>query len=166
MVRAESRRLLQEKRSIYDQISSADELKKQQQDLTQRLKAELQFFSVEDIERKIKALEMQQQTTSTSVKEDKKIIEDIKRLAANKPMIKQFDEAQESLKGVREHHNNLYTQLKAKNADQRLEIVRAELGRREARISAMRTSLAAYEEELSLLKASKELLAEIGRAHV
>ena len=54
VVRAESRRLLQEKRSIYDQISSADELKKQQQDLTQRLKAELQFFSVEDIERKIK----------------------------------------------------------------------------------------------------------------
>lgn len=45
----------QEKRSIYDQISAADELKKQQTDLTQRLKAELQFYSVEDIERKIKA---------------------------------------------------------------------------------------------------------------
>ena len=45
------------------------------------------------------------------------IIEDIKRLAANKPMIKQFDEAQESLRGVKEHHNELYTQLKAKNAE-------------------------------------------------
>jgi hypothetical protein len=45
----------QEKRSIYDQISAADELKKQQTDLTQRLKAELQFYSVEDIDRKIKA---------------------------------------------------------------------------------------------------------------
>ena len=44
-------------------------------------------------------------------------MEQIKRLAANKPMIKQYDEAQESLKGVREHHNNLYTQLKAKNAE-------------------------------------------------
>lgn len=144
---------VQEKRSIYDQISAADELKKQQTDLTQRLKAELQFYSVEEIERKIKAspapalpggkqrhataspelglpslrqaptecvlhekaaptprlpmssshpsgvqaLEHQQQTTSTSVKEDKKIIEDIKRLSANKPMIKQFDEAQVSV---------------------------------------------------------------------
>jgi len=39
-------------------------------------------------------LEHQQQTESFSVKEDKKIIEDIKRLSHNKPMIKQFDEAQ------------------------------------------------------------------------
>jgi hypothetical protein len=45
----------------------------------------------------VQALEHQQQTTSTSVKEDKKIIEDIKRLSANKPMIKQFDEAQVSV---------------------------------------------------------------------
>lgn len=44
----------QEKRSIYDQISAADELKKQQQDLTQRLKNELQFYSVNDIDRRIK----------------------------------------------------------------------------------------------------------------
>jgi len=47
-------RASQEKRSIYDQISSADELKKQQEDLTRRLKSELQFYSVEDIDRKIK----------------------------------------------------------------------------------------------------------------
>lgn len=45
------------------------------------------------------------------------MMEEIKRLSSNKPMIKQYDEAQESLKGVREHHNNLYTQLKAKNAE-------------------------------------------------
>jgi len=115
--RAESRRLQQEKRNIYDQISAADELKKQQQDLTQRLRSELSFFSVEEIDRKIKSLEAHQQTSSLSIKEDKKIMEDIKKLAANKPMIKQYDEAQESLKGVREHHNNLYSQLKAKNSE-------------------------------------------------
>ena len=45
---------LQEKRNIYDQISAADELKKQQQDLTQRLREQLTYFSVEEIERKIK----------------------------------------------------------------------------------------------------------------
>ena len=45
---------LQEKRNIYDQISAADELKKQQDDLTKRLKSELQFFSVAEIERRIK----------------------------------------------------------------------------------------------------------------
>jgi hypothetical protein len=33
---------LQEKRNIYDQISAADELRQQQQDLVTRLKAELQ----------------------------------------------------------------------------------------------------------------------------
>ncbi|EOD31682.1 hypothetical protein EMIHUDRAFT_460679, partial [Emiliania huxleyi CCMP1516] len=157
VVRAESRRLLQEKRSIYDQISSADELKKQQQDLTQRLKAELQFFSVEDIERKIKALEMQQQTTSTSVKEDKKIIEDIKRLAANKPMIKQFDEAQESLRGVKEHHNELYTQLKAKNAElnsskEEEEKWRAEMDAAKAKEDAKRSDLPALYKERDQLR--------------
>jgi len=44
-------------------------------------------------------------------------MEEIKRLSSNKPMIRQYDEAQESLKGVREHHATLYNQLKAKNAD-------------------------------------------------
>jgi len=115
--RAESRRLQQEKRNIYDQISAADELKTQQQALTQRLREQLSFFSVEEVDRKIKALEAHQQTSSLSIKEDKKVMEEIKRLSSNKPMIKQYDEAQESLKGVREHHNNLYTQLKAKNAE-------------------------------------------------
>ena len=52
--RQEARRLQQEKRNIYDQIAAADELKKQQQDLTQRLRSELGFFSVEEIDRKIK----------------------------------------------------------------------------------------------------------------
>jgi len=116
-LRQESRRLQQEKRNIYDQISAADELKNQQQELTKRLRSELTFFSVEEIDRRIKGLEMQQQTSSLTIKEDKKVMEEIKKLSANKPLIKQFDEAQESLKGVREHHNNLYTQLKAKNAE-------------------------------------------------
>merc|ERR1719163_1247894 len=115
--KAKTRLLQQEKRNIYDQISAADELKKQQQDLTQRLKSQLTLFSVDEIERKIKLLEHQQQTSSLSVKEDKKIMEEIKRLSSNKPMIRQYDEAQESLKGVRDHHTTLYNQLKAKNAD-------------------------------------------------
>ena len=146
----EARRLQQEKRNIYDQIRGADELK-QQQDLTQRLRSELGFFSVEEIDRKIKvrtrccahaalrsdhspvmarptppvfstgpptlaqALEQMQQTSSLTIKEDK-VMEEIKKLSTNKPMIKQYDIAQESLKQVKEHHNDLYTQLKAKNA--------------------------------------------------
>ena len=73
------------------EISAADDMRKQQQDLTNRLKSELQFFSVEEIERRIKALEHQQQTTSLSVKEDKKMMEDIKRLRSNIPLVKQYD---------------------------------------------------------------------------
>ena len=38
---------LQEKRNIYDQISAADELRQQQQDLVTRLRTELQARSVE-----------------------------------------------------------------------------------------------------------------------
>ena len=64
------------------------------------------------------------QTTSLSVKEDKKLMEEIKRLASNKPMLRQYDEAQESLRGVRYHHSTLYTQLRAKNAD--LAVTRSE----------------------------------------
>ena len=50
-------------------------------------------------------------------------------------------------------------ELGARNATERLEMIRGELTRREARISAMRASLSASEEELALLRASKELLA-------
>lgn len=86
--------LQQEKRNLYDQISAADELKKQQQvhlsrrtrvarrgpvrtechrasrfpgfrqDLTQRLRSQLALFSTEEVERKIKALEHQQQAST------------------------------------------------------------------------------------------------------
>jgi len=122
--KTESRRLSQERRNIYDQINAADALKKQQQDLVQRLKTQLSFFSVEEIERKIKVLEHQQQTTSLSVKEEKKILEEIKKLSTNKPMIRQYDEARESLDGVREHHSTLYAQLKSKAAE--LEVVKEE----------------------------------------
>ena len=65
-----------------------------EQDLTQRLKAQLTLFSVDEIERRIKSLEQTQQTSSLSIKEDKKIMEEIKRLSSNKPMIRQYDEAQ------------------------------------------------------------------------
>ena len=58
-----------------------------------------------------------QQTSSLTIKEDKAVMEQIKKLSANKPMIKQYDEAQASLKSVKEHHNDLYTQLKAKNGE-------------------------------------------------
>jgi len=103
-VKAKSRMLQQEKRNIYDQISAADDLKKQQQDLTQRLRAQLTHFKVEEIDKRIKALEHQQQTSSLSVKEDKKIMEEIKRLSSNKPMIRQYDEAQKSLGRARSPH--------------------------------------------------------------
>ena len=145
--KTKSRMIQQEKRNIYDQISAADDLKKQQQDLTTRLKSQLTLFSVEEIERRIKALEHKQQvrgptsraqattrngrrlgrrrlciaqrvdasivaqpghrtrhpppptaapplplarqTTSMTIKEDKATMEEIKRLASNKPMIRQ-----------------------------------------------------------------------------
>ena len=150
--RAESRRILQERRSIYDQINAAEELKKQQQDLTQRLRSELPFFSVDEIERRIKQLEMSQQTSSLTIKEDRKVMEDIRRLNANKPMIKQYDEAQESLRGVKEHHTTLYTQIKAKNAElasakEVEEGLRAEMDDARARDDAKKSDLPALHKE-------------------
>jgi hypothetical protein len=129
-----ARMLQQEKRNIYDQISAADELKKQQQDLTQRLKSQLSLFSVDEIDSKIKNLEHLQQTSSLAIKEDKKIMEDIKRLRASKPFVRQYHEAVEGLKGVRDHHGALYTQLKAKNVD--LEAAKVEEERWKADLEA------------------------------
>ena len=50
-------------------------------------------------------------------------------------------------------------ELRASHSDERLEMTREELHRREARLAALSQSLGAAEEELSLLRASKELLA-------
>jgi len=155
--KSKSRVLQQEKRNIYDEISAADDLKKQQQDLTQRLKSQLTLFSVDEIEKRIKELEHQQQTTSLSIKDDKKIMEDIKRLAANKPMIKQYAEAMDSLKRVRDHHTTLYTQLKAKNAD--LTVAKeeekkwiGELETAKAKDDAKRSDVPALHEERNKIK--------------
>ena len=160
-VKGRSRMLQAEKRNIYDQISAADDLKKQQQDLTQRLKAQLTLFSVEQIEAKIRALEHQQQTTSLSVKEDKRIMEDIKRLASHKPMIRQYDEAQESLKGVRDHHAALYVQLKAKAAD--LSVVKEEEDGVKAQLDAAKSKEEAKRSDVpSLFKERDGLRKAVG----
>lgn len=154
--KAKSRMLQQEKRNIYDQISAADELKKQQQDLTARLKAQLSLFSVDEIDRRIKALEHLQQTTSISVKEDKKIMEELKKLSLSKPMIRQYDEAQESLKGVRDHHTTLYTQLKAKNAD--LTIVREDEDRCKGGLDAIKAKDEAKRADIPALWKERETI--------
>ena len=132
--KTEARRLAQERRNIYDQINAAEAQKKHQQELAQRLKSQLTYFSVDEVDRKIKALEHQQQTTSMAVKDEKKILEEIKKLSANKPMIRQYDEARESLKGVSEHHATLYAQLKAKAAE--LEVVKEQEDKYKAELDA------------------------------
>jgi uncharacterized coiled-coil DUF342 family protein len=132
--KTEARRLAQERRNIYDQINAADAQKKHQQELAQRLKSQLTYFSVDEVDRKIKALEHQQQTTSMAVKDEKKILEEIKKLSANKPMIRQYDEARESLKGVSEHNATLYAQLKAKAAE--LEVVKEQEDKYKAELDA------------------------------
>jgi len=150
--RAESRRILQERRSIYDQINAAEELKKQQQDLTQRLRSELPFFSVDEIERRIKQLEMSQQTSSLTIKEDRKVMDDIRRLNANKPMIKQYDEAQESLRGVKGTTLPCSPKSRQKNAElasakEVEEGLRAEMDDARARDDAKKSDLPALHKE-------------------
>merc|ERR1712194_475842 len=49
--------------------------------------------------------------------EDKLVMEEIKKLSSGKPKIQTFKDAQDSLTGIKEHHNTLYTSLKAKNAE-------------------------------------------------
>ena len=44
-------------------------------------------------------------------------MEDIKKMASRMPVVKQYEEAKKSLAEVRDHHNNLYAQLKKKNAE-------------------------------------------------
>jgi len=178
--RMEGRRAHTEKRQIYDEISTADELKKQQQDLTQRLGEELKNLdlgirknpsdiTVADIEAKIKALELRQQTTSLSIKEDKKIMEEIKRLVAKKPVIKQYDEAKESLEGVRKHHNNLYAQLKLKNTELaelkgEEEKLKGKMDEVEAKEKAKRSDLPAlYKERDQIKKEIGEIRDEMRR---
>eukprot|EP00967_Tisochrysis_lutea_P042717 scaffold51426_cov28-Tisochrysis_lutea.AAC.1 len=113
------------------------------------------------------ALEHQQQTTSTSVKDDKRIIDEIKRLSANKPMIKQYDEAQEALRGVKEHHNELYTQLKAKNAElnaskEEEEKWRAQMDAAKAKEDAKKSDLPAlYKERDELRKEMNAIREEV-----
>merc|ERR1712070_420863 len=75
-----------------------------------------------------------------------------RRLNANKPMIKQYDEAQESLRGVKEHHTTLFTQIKAKNAElasakEVEEGLRAEMDDARARDDAKKSDLPALHKE-------------------
>ena len=61
-------------------------------------------------------------------------------------------------KAVASERRAAAAELRSRHSDERLEIVREELARREAKIAALQQSLGASE-ELALLKASKELLA-------
>jgi uncharacterized coiled-coil DUF342 family protein len=115
------------------------------------------------------ALEYDQQTKSLTTKEDKKIMEDIRRLNSNKPMIKQYDEAQESLRSVKQHHDTLYAQLKAKNAElneRKTEEEGLKQGMEAARAKddAKRSDLPAlYKERETIRKEVKEVRDAIGK---
>ena len=51
------------------------------------------------------------------------------------------------------------SELKAQHAEERLEMVRSELSRREGKLAELQAALAASEEELAIMRASKDLLA-------
>jgi len=80
------------------------------------MKGEMKYTSLEEIEAAIARLQRQQNTTSMSLNEEKKLIKEMEALQSSKKLVAQFAEAQAGVSGQREAANSFNAAIAERQA--------------------------------------------------
>lgn len=110
-------KMIDEKRAIRAQLDVlkqvGDKLVKDKKDA----KSSVRFNSVEEIEAEIKRLQKQQETTSMSLTDEKKLIKEMDGLMASKDKVKDLKSKDASLDGVKKQRSAINDTIKAKDKE-------------------------------------------------
>jgi uncharacterized coiled-coil DUF342 family protein len=127
--------LINEKKAIRDQLdllkTQADKLVKDKKDA----KSTVRFNSAEEIDAEIAKLQRQQETTSMSLNEEKKLIKEMDALKASKEKIKDVKLKETDLEDVKKKRSAINDSIKAK--DKEIDAVTKEQDELGAKIKAM-----------------------------
>jgi len=133
--RQKKNKLIEEKRGIRSQLDilkvTADKLQKEKKDT----KGSIKYSSVEEIDKAIAKLQRQQETTSMSLSEEKRLIKDIDALQASKDKVKDLKSTETSMDDVKRKRNAINDSIKAK--DKEIDAVSKELDELQKKIKTM-----------------------------
>jgi len=117
VLRQKKGKLIDEKRAIRAELdvlkSAGDKLIKDKKDA----KSSVRFNSVEEIDAEIKKLHKKQETTSMSLTDEKKLIQEINTLMSSKAKVKDLKSKDASLDGVKKQRSVINDTLKAKDKE-------------------------------------------------
>jgi len=128
-------KMIDEKRAIRAQLDVlkqvGDKLVKDKKDA----KSSVRFNSVEEIDAEIKRLQKQQETTSMSLTDEKKLIKEMDGLMASKDKVKDLKSKDASLDGVKKQRSAINDTIKAK--DKEIDAVSKEMDEVGSKIKAL-----------------------------
>eukprot|EP00542_Grammatophora_oceanica_P017081 CAMPEP_0194046970 /NCGR_PEP_ID=MMETSP0009_2-20130614/23231_1 /TAXON_ID=210454 /ORGANISM="Grammatophora oceanica, Strain CCMP 410" /LENGTH=551 /DNA_ID=CAMNT_0038692461 /DNA_START=20 /DNA_END=1675 /DNA_ORIENTATION=+ len=135
-LRKEKGRLIEEKKVIRSKLDSlrteADKLVKEKRDTG---KSVGKFNSVADIDAEIKKLTRKQETTSMSLSQEKKLIQEINVLKKSKDLVADLKSKDSSLDSVKEQRKIIATQIGAKDSE--IDAVQKEIEVHQGKIKAL-----------------------------
>jgi uncharacterized coiled-coil DUF342 family protein len=117
VLRSKRAKLIEEKRALRTDLDAlkteGDKLQKDRKDA----KSSIRFSTVEEIEKEIAKLQQQQETTSMSLNEEKKLIKEMDALKASKEKIKDVQDKESGLADVKERRNTITNSIKTKDKE-------------------------------------------------
>lgn len=135
VLRQQKGKLIDEKRVIRAELDllkvAGDKLAKDKKDA----KSGVRFGSVEEIEAEIKKLQSRQETTSMSLTEEKRLIQEINALQSSKDKVKDLKSKDASLDGVKRQRSAINESIKAK--DREIDAVSEEMDEVGAKIKTL-----------------------------
>lgn len=135
VLRQKKGKLIDEKRAIRSELdvlkTVGDKLVKDKKDA----KSSVRFNSVQEIDAEIKKLQRRQETTSMSLTEEKKLIQEINILMSSKDKVKDLKSKDASLDGVKKQRSVINENVKAK--DKEIDAVSAEMDKVGAKIKTL-----------------------------
>jgi uncharacterized coiled-coil DUF342 family protein len=117
-------RLQKQKQQIRQQLETASKARDAVKTSLRDLKSNMKFTTVEAIDEAIEKLEERMQHSSLSLTEEKKVLEDIRKLKASRAAVGQYSEKLEALAQDDSTRADLQTSLKA--ADQELTSIKSQ----------------------------------------
>eukprot|EP00743_Colponemidia_sp_Colp-15_P000525 GILK01000590.1.p1 GENE.GILK01000590.1~~GILK01000590.1.p1 ORF type:complete len:496 (+),score=114.04 GILK01000590.1:69-1490(+) len=114
-IRAEKNRIQKEKDALSAQSKEASDMLTKLITAATDLRKRLSFQTEELIDAEIRKLEFQHSTTSMSLADEKRLMGDIQKLVASKPLISQYKEHNDAIGKQKEVVNALNAQFKVSN---------------------------------------------------
>jgi len=115
--REATRAKIAERREIYDQIGAIDKTHSHLAADAKKMRGDLKFFTVEEIDAAIREKEFLMATSTMTLRAEKDIMADIQKLVNSKQIVKDYAETVDQSKKEKLEIDTLYDAAKMKNAE-------------------------------------------------